>query len=138
MEPLTGDAERGIREHLAAARALTVQIGEITGSGADSAGLIHVVVAPSGKVLELTLDPRVMRMPSQTLAEEIKAALETARSDAERQVNDAMVDAFRTNPSWQDILSGEAPVDMAAALPALPDPETFDEMIRAARRDAGG
>jgi hypothetical protein len=130
------DAERGIREHLAAAHALTARIGEVRGEGTDDDDLVRAAVTAGGKVLDLTLDPRVMRLASQDLADRTRAALEAARVDAERQVNAAMADAFRTNSSWEELVSGEVPVDMAAALPPLPEPDAFDELIRLARRDA--
>lgn len=129
------DVERGLREQLAAVHALTAKIAEVRGEGSDDTGLVHATVGTGGKVLDLTLDPRVMRMTSQDLAQHVLAALEAARLDAERQIQAATANAFRTNRSWEEILSGDAPIDMAAALPPLPDPDTFDEMIRTYRRD---
>ncbi|MFG1846498.1 YbaB/EbfC family nucleoid-associated protein [Micromonospora carbonacea] len=49
------------------------------GEGAD--GMVTVTVVPPGEVAELTLDPRVMRLPSETLAEEITSAVNQALTD---------------------------------------------------------
>jgi hypothetical protein len=47
-------------------------------------GLIEIIAAPGGRIEAVNLDPRVMRMPSQTLGEELRdavnAALDTLRS----------------------------------------------------------
>lgn len=129
------DVERRLREHLAAVHALTAEIAAIRGEGSDDADLVHATMGTGGKVLGLTLDPRVMRMPSQDLAQHVMAALEAARLDVEQQIQAAMANAVRTNKSWEEILSDDAPIDMAAALPPLPDPDAFDELIRASRRD---
>lgn len=49
------------------------------GEGAD--GMVTVTVVPPGEVAALNLDPRAMRLPSETLAEEITSAVNQALTD---------------------------------------------------------
>ncbi|MFI2709241.1 YbaB/EbfC family nucleoid-associated protein [Micromonospora sp. NPDC018662] len=55
------------------------------GVGEAADGLIRVTAGPPGRVTALTLDPRVMRMPSESLAEEIGAAVNAALTDLQEQ-----------------------------------------------------
>lgn len=54
------------------------------GVGQAADGMIVVTVAPPGKITALTLDPRVMRMASETLAEQITVAVNAALADLRR------------------------------------------------------
>jgi DNA-binding protein YbaB len=131
--------ERALREQTAAADGLTERLGQIRGRGNGAAGLIRVEVTSGGRVTDLTLDPRVMRLASQDLRDEIMAALRQATEDADRQTQRETADAFGTNPSWEQLLSGEAEADPSAPLPTLPDLASYEEMIRTlARRRADG
>ncbi|MEU1842325.1 YbaB/EbfC family nucleoid-associated protein [Micromonospora sediminicola] len=60
------------------------------GHGAAADGLIRVTAGPPGRVTGLTLDPRLMRMPSETLAQEIGAAVNAALTDLQEQVTAAV------------------------------------------------
>jgi DNA-binding protein YbaB len=131
--------ERALREQTAAADGLTERLRQVRGRGEGAHGLIRVEVTGGGRVTDLTLDPRVMRLASQDLRDEIMAALRQATEDADRQTRQETEDAFGTNPGWEQLLSGEAEADPSAPLPALPDMASFEEMIRnEARRRAGG
>jgi DNA-binding protein YbaB len=113
-------AEQALSDQLTAAEAFTARIGEIQGQATADDNHIRVVVAVSGDVLRLELDPQVMSMTSQALAERIMVALAAARADALRQVSAAMGNMYPASPSWEELASG-APVDMSAPLPPLPD-----------------
>lgn len=131
--------ERALREQTTAVDGLTERLRQIRGRGEGADGLIRVEVTGGGRVTDLTLDPRVMRLASQDLRDEIMAALRRATEDADRQTQQEATDAFGTNPSWEQLLSGEAAVNPSAPLPALPDLASYEEMIRnEARRRAGG
>jgi DNA-binding protein YbaB len=113
------EAEQAQSVQLTAAMDLTTRIGELQGEATAEDGLIHVVVAVSGDVLDLELDPEVMGMTARELSGRVMAVLAAARADALRQVSDAMGVAA-PNPSWDELRSG-APVDLAAPLPPIPD-----------------
>lgn len=51
----------------------------VTTTAAD--GLIEIVAAPDGRIETVTIDPRAMRLPSQTLAEELRTALNAAHDE---------------------------------------------------------
>ncbi|MEU2986673.1 YbaB/EbfC family nucleoid-associated protein [Micromonospora aurantiaca] len=61
------------------------QVAPPEGVGEAADGLIRVTVGPPGQVTGLTLDPRVMRMASEALAEEIEAAVNAALADLREQ-----------------------------------------------------
>ncbi|WP_433365992.1 YbaB/EbfC family nucleoid-associated protein [Streptosporangium sp. CA-115845] len=59
-----------------------------TGTGAD--GLIGVTANGGGQVERIELNPRVMRLESQTLAEELMKAIDEARADGERRTRELL------------------------------------------------
>ncbi|ADL44146.1 MULTISPECIES: YbaB/EbfC family nucleoid-associated protein [Micromonospora] len=61
------------------------QVAPPEGVGEAADGLIRVTAGPPGQVTGLTLDPRVMRMASEALAEEIEAAVNAALADLREQ-----------------------------------------------------
>lgn len=66
-----------------------------SGNGQALDGLIQVT-AQAGRVTEIQLDPRAMRLPSQTLAEELLAATNAALADLESKA--AAQDAITFDP----------------------------------------
>lgn len=119
-QPTLGqEVEQAQSVQLTAAMDLTTRIGELRGEATAEDGLIHAVVAVSGDVLDLELDPDVMGMTARELSGRVMAVLAAARADALRQVNDAM-GLPGPNPSWDELRSG-APLDLAAPLPPIPD-----------------
>lgn len=55
-----------------------------SGSGSAANGMITVRASMPGRITSLALDPRVMRLPSATLAEEIERAVNEALADLQR------------------------------------------------------
>ncbi|MFI6783086.1 YbaB/EbfC family nucleoid-associated protein [Micromonospora sp. NPDC050276] len=55
------------------------------GEGSAADGLVVVRTALPGRVTEITLDPRVMRLSSQVLAEELTAAVNSSLADLQAQ-----------------------------------------------------
>jgi DNA-binding protein YbaB len=141
IEPFSSlsSVERAIRDHVAAVDGLTERLRQVRGRGEAAGGLIRVEVTAGGQVTDLTLDPRVMRLASQDLREEIMAALRQAGADADRQTQQE-ADAFGSNPGWEELISGEAEADPSAPLPPLPDLASYEQMIRtlARRQNHGG
>ncbi|WFE33439.1 YbaB/EbfC family nucleoid-associated protein [Micromonospora sp. WMMD975] len=60
------------------------------GVGEAADGLIRVTAGLPGRLTAVALDPRVMRMPSETLAEEIEAAVNAALTDLQEQATAAV------------------------------------------------
>ncbi|MFI5835451.1 YbaB/EbfC family nucleoid-associated protein [Micromonospora sp. NPDC051300] len=77
-----------LQRHNAAGQGEPPAPPEGTGEAAD--GLIRVTAGPPGRVTGLTLDPRVMRMPSETLAEQIEAAVNAALADLQERATAAV------------------------------------------------
>jgi DNA-binding protein YbaB len=69
---------------------LQQKLTALTGTGESADGMIRAVVSGGSALRELTLNPRVMRMPSETLAEQIVEAATLASQDLERQVSEAV------------------------------------------------
>ncbi|GGR64876.1 hypothetical protein GCM10010169_04990 [Micromonospora fulviviridis] len=82
---------------------------EGTGEAAD--GLVRVTAGPPGRITALTLDPRVMRLPSESLAEEIAAAVNGALADLQEKAT--------------------------AAVPGQVDLSSLGEQLRRIQEDAG-
>jgi DNA-binding protein YbaB len=58
----------------------------ILGYGESAEGMIRMTAVPGGRLDELYLDPRVMRMTTVTLAEEILAAANAALADLQEKL----------------------------------------------------
>ncbi|MEU6426082.1 YbaB/EbfC family nucleoid-associated protein [Microbispora sp. NPDC046973] len=71
------------------------EIEAVTGHGRAADGRIQVVTTAYGQVREVVIEPRAMRLPSRTLAEELLLALRRAQQDAERQTRQMVSDALR-------------------------------------------
>ncbi|SBT54234.1 YbaB/EbfC family nucleoid-associated protein [Micromonospora narathiwatensis] len=56
------------------------------GHGEAADGLVQVTVGPPGRITALTLDPRAMRMASESLAEEVTEAVNAALADLQEKV----------------------------------------------------
>ncbi|WP_238161999.1 YbaB/EbfC family nucleoid-associated protein [Micromonospora endolithica] len=54
---------------------------DVRGVGEAADGKIRVVAVPGGEVESVWIDPRLMRTPSETLAEEIRLATNAALAD---------------------------------------------------------
>ncbi|MFG1842850.1 YbaB/EbfC family nucleoid-associated protein [Micromonospora sp. NPDC049175] len=50
----------------------------VIGTGTGAAGMIEVTAVTGGQIERISLDPRVMRVPSETLAEELRDAVNEA------------------------------------------------------------
>lgn len=126
--------EREIYSRLAQARDLSQRLAEVRGVGDAAEGLVRVEVTPGGRLVDLRLDPRVMRLDSQRLTEAIRTAAARAEEDAARRIERETADEPTT--SWDELLAG-APVDPGAPLPPLPDEATFRRMISDAANGTG-
>lgn len=71
------------------------EIEAVTGRGRAADGRIQAVTTAHGLVREVVIEPRAMRLPSRTLAEELLLALRRAQEDAEQQCRQMVNDALR-------------------------------------------
>ncbi|MEU7895538.1 YbaB/EbfC family nucleoid-associated protein [Nonomuraea sp. NPDC049152] len=69
------------------------ELGEIRGAGTGADGLIGVVTDGNGRVEKIELNPRVMRLDSPTLAEELMKAIRDAQDDGERKARELLNEA---------------------------------------------
>jgi DNA-binding protein YbaB len=80
MNPDPRDVEAGADE----------EAEPIVGIGESADGLIRMVAVAGGRLEELYLDPRVMRMTTVALAEEILAAANGALADLQEKLAEGM------------------------------------------------
>jgi DNA-binding protein YbaB len=75
-----------LQKQMAAMSQYQEKMTEIRGVGEAAGGLIGATVGPGGVVKDLRLDPRAMRLDSQSLREALLAAIAAATPNAEEQV----------------------------------------------------
>ncbi|MER7207264.1 YbaB/EbfC family nucleoid-associated protein [Streptosporangium sp. NPDC000239] len=89
LERISRDAER----QTARLAEIEGELDEVRGTGTGADGLIGVTVDPSGRVERIDLNPRVMRLDSHVLAEELMRAIGVAQDDRERRTKEILEDA---------------------------------------------
>jgi DNA-binding protein YbaB len=85
------DMERIAREAEQAMRSLAdlqERLAAVRGSGTAAGGQIVVEADSSGRIDSIKLNPRVMRMASQDLADELLRAVNAAQDDCAQQTHD--------------------------------------------------
>lgn len=73
------------REQLARVHEMERRIAELTGSATSADKRISVTYSETNGVESITLDPRVMRMPSEDFAAELARVVNAARTDMREQ-----------------------------------------------------
>ncbi|TDE41581.1 YbaB/EbfC family DNA-binding protein [Nonomuraea mesophila] len=86
LERITARAE----EMLARVEELRSEIDVAVGHGVAADGQVRVTVGPSGRLTEVELAPRAMRMDSRRLAEAMLRAAQEAQDDVARKVEAVM------------------------------------------------
>jgi DNA-binding protein YbaB len=90
-------AEREFAKRMRAAGQSLAQareaLDDITGEGSAADDMIQVVTDGGGGLTSLTLSPRIRRLDSETLAEELTKAIQQAQADAKRKAREATVAA---------------------------------------------
>ncbi|MCG5221158.1 YbaB/EbfC family nucleoid-associated protein [Streptosporangium sp. KLBMP 9127] len=71
-------------------RAAHARLGQVTGRGEGADGLVRAVSDGHGKLRELLIAPRGMRLDFAVLALEVGRAIQAAQRDAERQAQAIM------------------------------------------------
>jgi len=109
------------------AQALQERLAEIQGEGTGAEGYVRLTVEPGGAIRDLYLNPRVMRMASEDLADAIRQAHRSAAEDLQAKVNEATMDLL--GPGIAGLLSGEKSVeDVFGAMRATAE-ETLDRSL---------
>jgi DNA-binding protein YbaB len=81
------------------------ELSAVTGEGEGAGGLIRATVDGGGRIQEVTLDSRAMRLDSRSVAEAVTEAVRAAQHDAQRK-NEELLRAA---------MGGETPpLDMAS------------------------
>lgn len=91
-EALTGEGLNEIAKMTERAQRLGAELGELTVEEFGANGLIRVVVGPGGRLHELNIDPRAMRLDSEGLAQEIVGAFDAAFDAYERRMMELVGD----------------------------------------------
>ncbi|MFG1704215.1 YbaB/EbfC family nucleoid-associated protein [Nonomuraea sp. M3C6] len=63
-------------------------LDELKGTGESPSGTVTATVAANGRVLDVAIAPRAMRLDSQTLSEEVLAAVAQAGQDVTRRTEE--------------------------------------------------
>jgi DNA-binding protein YbaB len=99
----------------------------VEGHGEAADGLIRVKALPGGKLTELELDPRVMRMDSTSLSDAIVTAANAALADLTEQLRDGLAGPdLNTLADQLKEVQQESTRNMSTFLDALTD---FQERI---------
>ncbi|GAA2441408.1 hypothetical protein GCM10010191_67020 [Actinomadura vinacea] len=85
------------------------EVAEMVGEGESADGLLRATVDSGGRLKELTINPRAMRKDSQTLAEELTAAITAAQDDvqgrSEGLINGLLAEyGMPANPDTDEVL----------------------------------
>ena len=71
------------------------QIAIVTGEGSSKDSLIHAVTDAEGGLVEVTLDPRAMRLDSKGIAKGVTTAVKRAQANAKKQVQELVSEALK-------------------------------------------
>ncbi|MET8155074.1 YbaB/EbfC family nucleoid-associated protein [Sphaerisporangium sp. NPDC005289] len=99
------DLERVTRQSEEAVQRLSGVFGElraVKGEGAAAGGLVAAVVDGGGQIVEVTLDPRVMRLDSASIAQAVTEAVRGAQADAHRKNTELLREATGGEPPSLD------------------------------------
>ncbi|NJP95779.1 YbaB/EbfC family nucleoid-associated protein [Nonomuraea sp. FMUSA5-5] len=118
LERITARAE----EMLVHVERLKGEIDVVVGRGEAADGQVRVTAAASGRLMDVTLAPRALRLDAQKLAEAVLRAAQEAHDDAAHQV-----DAIMAGPgARQDDLDDERFAGLMEAFEA-----SMDEQLQA-------
>jgi DNA-binding protein YbaB len=84
---------REAEETLRRLSGLQERLGAIRGEGSAAGGQIAVSADNAGRIVSINLNPRIMRMASEDLADELLRAVTAAQDDCARQAQDLLADA---------------------------------------------
>jgi DNA-binding protein YbaB len=97
-------------ERLAQAQRYQEQVAALTGFAETEDQRVRVTVDSSGVVQDLSLDPRAMRLDSETLADTIKATIHAASADLRSKMEKLADETFGDDSPFK-YLTGEKTVE---------------------------
>jgi DNA-binding protein YbaB len=100
LERITAQAE----QMLARAEELKSEIDVAVGRGEAADGQVRVAAGASGRLTEVVLAPRAMRLDSQKLAEAVLEAAQRAQDDVATQVDEIMTGTLGAGMTGADLL----------------------------------
>jgi len=83
------------------------QLDEVTAVGEAAEGLIRVEAGPAGHPTGLTIDPRAMRMDSESLSQAIMEAFRSARDQTYQQLR-GLTDSLPQGMDLAGVISGRS------------------------------
>ncbi len=104
-------------------------LAELTGSGEAHNGLLRVTVGPTGALTDITIDPRAMRLDSQSMRDGLLAAALAAQADVSTKVDELMSGLAPAGSGFGDFVTGQGSLSMPTT-----SGETTDDPIADMRR----
>jgi DNA-binding protein YbaB len=90
IEQLLAQTQRTLAQALGQGGDNAEEAEPLQGYGEGAEGLIRIIAVPGGQLQDLEMDPRVLRMTTVQLAEEILAAANGALADLQAQLRERM------------------------------------------------
>jgi DNA-binding protein YbaB len=90
------------------------ELGAVTGEGAAAGGLVGAVVDGGGRMQQVTLDPRIMRLDSGSIAEAVTEAVRMAQDDAQRKNEELLRTAMGEEAPALDVAGIQSWLEEAA------------------------
>jgi DNA-binding protein YbaB len=106
---------------------LQERLATMVGEGVAADGLVRITVTPGGVMSELRLDPRVMRMDSQSLAEAIQQAHGAASADLQTRIGEATAEVF--GAEFANLLNGSASAEDLIGPMRASTEQTLDQSL---------
>lgn len=91
-------------EMLARVEEIRSEIDVVVGRGEAADGQVRVTAGASGRLVDVVLAPRAMRLDSQRLAEAVLRAAQEAHDDVSRRVEGVMADTLGADLPREDLL----------------------------------
>ncbi|NRQ34638.1 YbaB/EbfC family nucleoid-associated protein [Nonomuraea sp. NN258] len=93
---------RAAEESLRRMAELQERLDAVRGTGTAAGGQITVGADNAGRIVSIDLNPRIMRMASEDLADELLRAVNAAQDDCARQARDLLAE-IGADPSGQQL-----------------------------------
>jgi len=91
-----------LQRRMAGVQRYQERMAEVEGTGEAAGGVVRATVGAGGNVRDLQLDPRAMRLPSQSLREALLEAIHLAEEDARQKTAELGEDLNRDTAQFVD------------------------------------
>lgn len=110
LDDLRLDTPEGLDEFVRRSDAMLSRLGDahaeldaVTGEGEAADGMARAVVDSTGLLQRITLDPRIARLDTATIAEAATEAVRAAQADARRRTEELISEATGGGPVTLDM-----------------------------------